>query len=344
MNLRSEWRVDNNSVSDMFYTKDETIDSVKSNFDIRRYNSAEGYAVIIGGIEVQVIIQDHANPINESDVDKKLLIPIDFNAYTGDYVIYKGDTWIINSKVNIVDDGYKICQMQFCNYTLCFQSPTGTILSYLCIDTTTKTMGLDESNTITTGNSIHTIKLPFDANTILIDYDRRFFIDDLSVEIPQVFAVSKPNRTEFKYSDKGLIELTMKQDAYNSQTDRKDLGICNYFEPTVIPPTPDTTISTEIVTITSDAIDNNIKLGLIYTFSATFKNELNENIPEVVSVYSLDNLYGGLITLIDNHDGTSTVKVDENAYELLTNQVVLKCEDALNGFSSSVTLTIIGLF
>ena len=96
--------------------------------------------------------------------------------------------------------------MQLCTYTLKFQSPTGTILSYPCIDTTTKTYGIRESNTITTGNSIHNIKLPFDSNTVLINTDRRFFIDDLSVETPQVFAVSQ--RTE--YGDKGLIEL-MKQ-------------------------------------------------------------------------------------------------------------------------------------
>ena len=261
----------------------------------------------------------------------------------GDYVIYKTLTYLI-TKVNGDDEIYTKGSMEQCNHTLLFQSPTGTILFYPCIDTTTSTMGLDESNTITTGNAIHTIKLPFDENTVLIDYNRRFFLDDLSVEEPQVYVVSKPNRTEFKYGNKGLIELTMKQGAYNNQTDRKDLGICDYREPTVTPPTPDPEVLTEIVTITSDAEDNNIKLGLVYTFSAAFTNELGETVTDAIGQYSIDNSYGGLVMLIDNGDDTCTVQINEDAYELSTNEVVLKCEDVLNGFSSSVTLTIVGLF
>lgn len=261
----------------------------------------------------------------------------------GDYVVYKTLTYLV-TEINGDDEVYTSGSMELCKFIIKFQSLTGTILSYPCIDSTSSTVGLDESNTITTGNAIHTIKLPFDANTILINTDDRFFIDDLSVEIPQVYFVSKPNRTEFKFGDKGLIELTMKQGTYNSQTDRKDLGICNYFEPTVIPIPPDPTIPTEIVTITSDVVDNNIKLGLVYTFSAMFKNELGNTVVDAVGQYSIDNPYSGLVNMIDNHDGTCTITVNEDAYDLLTSEVVLTCYDAAHGFSSSVTLTIVGLF
>ena len=143
--------------------------------------------------------------------------------------------WICVEMYNI-DDVYKQGLLGLCNYTLTWQSPDGTILSYPCIDTTTSTMGLNESNTLTVPNSIHTIKLPFDEHTLLINTDDRFFIDDLSVKVPQVFAVSKPNRTEFRYGNKGLIELTMKQSSFkNDGTDRKDLGVCDYFEPVIRP-------------------------------------------------------------------------------------------------------------
>ena len=154
---------------------------------------------------------------------------------TGDYVMYRNKLFLIISYPD--NNGfYEKAIMGLCNYTLTWQSPNGTILSYPCIDTTTSTMGLNESNTLTTPNSIHTIKLPFDEHTLLINTDDRFFIDDLSVEVPQVFAVSKPNRTEFRYGDKGLIELTMKQSSFkNDGTDRKDLGVCDYFEPVIRP-------------------------------------------------------------------------------------------------------------
>ena len=72
-----------------YYSKDETIADVVDNFNIRRYYSAEGKSVTIDGTEVQVIIQQHSNPIHQSDVDKKILIPMDTTVYTGSYVVFE---------------------------------------------------------------------------------------------------------------------------------------------------------------------------------------------------------------------------------------------------------------
>lgn len=297
------------------------------------------------GTETKLICRIFGRKKSSSLIISTIQTFVDSILTVGDILYDSNDNeyWICTNLFN-VDDVHKQGELTLCNFTLKFQSPTGTILSYPCILSTNSSVGIKEDDTISTPNGIYTIKLPFDANTVLINTDDRFFIDDLSVEIPQVFSVSKPNRTEFKYGTKGLIELTMKQDAYNSQTDRKDLGICDYKEPTVTPPTPDPTIPTEIVTITLDAIDNNIKLGLVYTFSATFKNELGQTVNDAVGQYTIDNTYGGLVVLDDNLDGTCTIKVDEDAYDLLTNEVELSCTDIIHGFSSSVTLTIVGLF
>jgi len=208
MNIRSEWNENSStSFSGLFYTKEETISSVIENFNYRRFHSAEGHSITIGGITEQVIIQDHSNPINESKTDKKMLIPMDSISKSGDYVVFRGETWIINSHINIVDDGYKTCQIYRCNYTLLFQSPTGVILSYPCIDSTNSSIGLDVSNVITTGNSIHNIKLPFDSSTINLRTGKRFFLD-YHPTTPIPYAITKVNNTEFKYGDKGLIELT----------------------------------------------------------------------------------------------------------------------------------------
>lgn len=299
--------------------------------DIIIYNSTMSISVILKGI-VQSKYQKQSQ--------MQILLPLN-SCDIGAYIKYKNFYWLV---IDFVNDNkmYQKAIIQLCNYTLKFQSTTGTILSYPCINSTSQNVGIDASKILSVGNGIHTIKVPFDVNTVLINTDRRFIIDDVSVEIPQVFAVSKPNRVEFKFGDKGIIELTMKQDVFNAQTDRKDLGICNYFDPTVVPIPP--TTPTEIVTITSDATDNNIKLGLTYTFSATFKSELGVDITGVTAVYSLDTTYDGLVVLVDNGNKTCTLKVDENAYSLLTKNVVLTCMDTAHGFSAYVTLTIIGLF
>ena len=290
--------------------------------------------------------------VKVNDVDKELLIirtlkqdektiksRPDEDFSIGDYIVFDNKTWLVISK-DACNQTYTTGTMKLTNYTIKFQSSTGTILSYPCIDDGSNlSIGVDSNNTISTLNGIKRIKLPFDDNTKLIGIDRRFFLDKVGTT---TYKVTNVNNTSFSYGDKGLIELTLQQDEYNPLTDKN--GVCNYFEPTVTPPTPDPTIPTEIVTITSDAEDNNIKLGIIYTFSATFKNELGVDVTGVISQYSLNTNYGNLVNLVDNHNGTCTVQVDDDAYELLTSTVVLTCYDAAHGFSASVTLTIVGLF
>jgi hypothetical protein len=167
----------------------------------------------------------------------------------------------------------------------------------------------------------------------------------LKRRVRAVYEISKVNSTEYNYGEKELLELTLTQGCFNETTDRADLKICNYFEPIITPPTPDPTVPTEIVTITSDATNNEVKLGVPYTFIATFKNELGADVTNVIAEYSIDNTYGGKVVLVDNGDGTATVTVgDFGDSDLCTKEFTLTCLDAAHGFSSSILLTIVGLF
>ena len=260
----------------------------------------------------------------------------------GDYVLYSGNTYLI-TEIDADKDVYISGKMQLCNYTLKFQhSTTGTILSYPCIDESSNTVGIDESNTINTLSGVRKIELPFDDNTKLIDYDDRFFT---SRSKPITSKVTNINDTEYSFGDKGLIVFTLESDsAYNPQTDRFDLGICNYFEPTVTPTPPDPEVPTEIVTITSDATNDEVILGITHTFSATFKNELGQDVSGVVAQYSVDENYGGKVVLVDNGNKTATITVGGfDDIELCTKQFTLTCRDTINNYSSSIVLTIVGL-
>ena len=337
MNIRNEWNEISSSPSALFYTIQETIDSVKANFDIRRYYSAEGSEVTVDGVNVQVIIQNHSNPIHQSDVDKKILLPMDTVVYTGSYIVYEGQTWIINSNVNIVDGAYKMCQMQLANYILKFQSPTGTILSYPCIDDSSFMAGLDEGKTITTLNGVHRIKLPFDDNTKLIGVGRRFFLDKSGTT---TYEVTNVNNTTYNYGDKGLIELTLKQDsAYNPLTDKN--GVCNYFEPTTDPKPPVEGYSYAVITCSNP--NNEITLGsstyrmLVPTFynaDATLASGIT-----AVWNWELPNGYESYFDI--KYDGNlAKIKVLEN-YDLLGTTVKGNVMSSNGGYGGSITLTII---
>ncbi|MDF2884223.1 MAG: hypothetical protein K0R54_4790, partial [Clostridiaceae bacterium] len=230
----------------------------------------------------------------------------------GDYVVFESKTYLV-TEIDDDKEVYTSGKMQLCNYTLKWQDSTGAILL---------SVGLDEGNVITTPNSTHKIKLPFDSNTVLLNTDKRFIIDDSTVEIPQVFAISNPNRTEFKYGDKGIIELTMKADNYNALTDNIALGVCNYFSPTT-PPEPSPINYTMTITHDMDLIVNNT---LWCTFTPILKDENGSVVTSWTANWSFN--YNGMdeSKFIIEYDGNDCkVKVVDESYDVVDNVLGLTC-------------------
>jgi hypothetical protein len=330
MNLRSEWRIDSNSISDIFYSRDEIISSVIENFNIRRFNSSEGYSVTVDEIDEQVIIQDHSNPINENKTDKKLFVSLDSIAHTGSYISYKDETWIIISHLNVVDDAYKTCQIQRCNYTLKFQSKiNGTILSYPCIKKTTNTVGIDENKVISTGDSVLTIELPFDSETKLLDYDDRFIIDDLSVEKPQTFAISKPDRT----TTPGIIKLTMKQDEYSPITDNKELGVCNYYTSPTPPPVGN---GYSVISASGE-----LCVGATRTLSVKFYEADGTENTSIVASWNVD-LPDGFVSyfVVKANGNTCTITVNDNDYVTIDSVINITTNNGLGGYVGTKSMIV----
>jgi hypothetical protein len=341
MNIRNEWCESSASGMDsLFYTKAETIADVQSNFDYRRYYSAEGHSVIIDGIIEQVIIQDHSNPINENKTDKKMLIPLNSVTVSGSYVTYQNETWLVISHVNVVDDAYKTCQIQKCNYTINIQSITdGSILSYPCIDESSSNIGIDENKVISTGSAIHHIKLPFDSETCNIKIDDRFFIDrNRNAKVPMVYKVTQVNNTEFNYGDKGLIELTLTQNQYNSETDSIEKWICNYYAtPT---PVPVGNTYSEIQ-INGDLVIGSGQRVLTCTLYNADKT-INTTVEPVWNIV-IPSGFGSYVKaepdLTDKHKYYIEAVLDDN-YTAITQIVTVNVSDGASGFVGKLDLEV----
>lgn len=340
--MATNWTLYNKRLNINGTTKRERdLQSLQDNITEKLPDSLSCKAVKINGIDRQLSFTQ-----TEKGYDINSLPNETFSI--GDYVVYKTITFLVTKK-HVDDEAFTSGSIEECNFILKFQSPTGTILSYPCI-TSNKTSGSGESSDkfMTLGDGMKSVKLPYDESTILLhnsdEKTYRFFLD-LHPTKPVPYALTYADTTTYHYGDKGLIELIVKEDKINMLTDRIDLGICDYFEPTVIPDPVDPEVPTEIVTITSDATDNNVILGITHAFSATFKNELGADVSGVVAVYSVDNTYGGKVTLIDNGDGTATVTVgDYTDTQLCTEKFTLTCYDAAHGFEATVLLTIVGMF
>jgi hypothetical protein len=293
---------------------------------------------------VKAIVSDKTGNTSLKKFEISLLLPLNSCA-TGMYAKYKNKYWLVTSYVND-NVFYQKAIAELCTYTIKFQHPvTGAILSYPCI-TSNRIQGTGDKETsvMTLPDGRKLVILPYDESTILLQNSEsktwRFFIDNHPAT-PRVYKLSFADTT----SSTGLIELYCDEDKFNSQTDSVELGVCDYFTPHVTPEPPNPEVPTEIVTITSDTTNNQVTLGITHTFSATFKNELGEDVENVIAQYSVDNTYGGKVNLVDNGDGTATITVgDYNDVGLVNKQFTLQCYDARHGFDDTVLLTIVGLF
>lgn len=327
----------------------QLVNSIKESFKTNLYYIKNGvYKDLDMTKQYDVLVYD----IKVNEQKKKMFCSYPYETFqfdVGNYLTFEyggeNTTWLITSidKTNYYE---VVGEIKLCNWILKFQSTDGTILSYPCIDSNPYNRGGEKEGTvITLGNTEKSITIPCDQNTILLRNERRFFIDKHPTE-PKSYEIIGVNTTSKNYGDKGLIELTVKETTMHKD-DRVDLGICDYFEPTkeLKPVIPE--VATVVVTISSDRTNYNYtcKLGQTYSFSSTFTNEIGEIKPDVHATYSVDNTHGGKVILIDNGDGTCTIKAGLTYdKDLITKQLNLICTDATSGAFSSILLTIIALF
>ena len=145
---------------------------------------------------------------------------------------------------NSNDDEYLICTEAFnidginfkgkftlCNWMLKWQDKDGTILEYPCYDmnSTQYNSGEQSNSHFTIGSSQHMITLPSDENTVVLNSPQRFYLDKNS-DNPTSFIVTQNDTTSHNYGKKGLVKLTVYEYPNNTDTDRPDLGICDYID------------------------------------------------------------------------------------------------------------------
>lgn len=272
--------------------------------------------------EIKAFIQNNtSDSINQDDI--RQILTVIGTLQCGYYILFENNVWLITSFVGNNGMNEKAI-MQLCNYSIIYQSKiNGTILSYPSIKKTTNTVGIDENKTISTGDSVVSIELPFDEETKLIDVDDRFFIDDLTVPKPLVYGVSKPDRT----STQGIIKLTMKQGSYDENVDDKELGICNYYSPNT-PTIPEGNTYSEI------SIGGNLTIGAERTITAKAYNaDKTENnsvilIWDVVYPVGLESHFTKLI-----NGNTCKIKIVDEDYDTLDSVVNISVDDGNGGYT-----------
>lgn len=248
------------------------------------------------------------------------------------------------------DDEYLLCTESFnvdgvhwkgkfslCNWILKWQNKYGDILEYPCVDinSTQYNSGEQASAKMTIGSSQHVATLPYDENTIAIKSPQRFFLDR-DTETPTSFIVTQNDNTSMFFGKKGLIKITMLECERNNDTDRPDLGICDYFEKDDLKTNnaDEKKVVKSVISYKTTTIKSG---GSKQKFVGTFVDKNGEEINDVSTNWEIICDFAD--SLIVNEEGNSlTIGVDDDS--LIDEEFKLVLSDEFGNYKSSIIIQI----
>ena len=141
------------------------------------------------------------------------------------------DEYLICTEVFDIDGINYEGKFTLCNWMLKWQKADGTILEYPCYDmnSTQYNSGEQYNRNFTIESSQHMLTLPCDENTVELCTPQRFYLDKATIN-PNTYIVTQNDTTSHNYGKKGLVKVTVYAHPSNPETDRPDLGICDYID------------------------------------------------------------------------------------------------------------------
>lgn len=223
----------------------------------------------VDGVEQFLVIDDGTLPYYK---DIKSLPDEYFDA--GNLVKFADAMWLIVS-CDWDKEVYSYGKMQQCNYVLKWQNKQGEIIERWCVATSASKYNNGEinNNIITIQSNQTMIYLPNDSETLKLNNDKRIFLD-FNTQKPKTYSITRVDTVtmgydgvaEPVYDGKGCILLIVTECEYNPDTDRIDLMVCNYFDPSEVQPT-----SPILITYSGRP---EIRIGGRKTFTAETENEV----------------------------------------------------------------------
>lgn len=214
----------------------------------------------------------------------KFEVQIDTNIDIGYY--YFNDElkqyWICTELFN-VNDIYISGKLTMCNWFLRWQNLAGEIIEYPCsdINSTQYNSGESGDKTMTLGSAQHMVTVQLSPETIGIRTPLRFFVSK-DYSIP--FKVTQNDTISNNYGN-GLCKITLTQDQLNPETDRPDIGLCDYIPSSSIDEpsqSPDPDETTDLFAEILYKNDPELKAGgTNKTFTGVFRSKPDEIINEI---------------------------------------------------------------
>lgn len=254
-------------------------------------------------------------------------------------VIYdsSSDEYLICTESFNIDDIHWQGKFTLCNWILKWQNKNGDILEYPChdINSTQYNSGEQSNKQFTIGSSQHMVTLPYDENTVALKHPQRFFLDR-DTEHPTSFMVTQNDTTSYNYGKKGIVKVTLLESPHNPETDRMDLGICDYIDKDAIAVdnSNDNFVSKSVISYKTTVIKSG---GSSQTFTGTFFDENGNEIADIVPYWKIICDFSHALR-VEESDNQLIIGIDNDDYVDEEFKIVLS--DAEGNYSSSLIVKV----
>lgn len=186
--------------------------------------------------------------LNSDNLNMKTILTVPGERILCGSTIFWADNYWLVTELDANDVIYTKAIMEQCNYVLRWVTPDLRVVERHCImeDGTKYLTGEDRSSYndvgITVGDSRIAITLPRDKDTLLLNRDNRFLVDDYGSGNVLAYQLTKPLKVGKVYNDRGVFSFVL-QEVNSQDTDDFENHIADYYKyfpkPVVAPPNKD---------------------------------------------------------------------------------------------------------
>ena len=261
-------------------------------------------------VELRGVIQGNIADTQLKSMERTVLVPIG-TLHSGDYIFFEDEFWIVDGRPGN-NKTYEKATLKECQYKLIWQKNDGTIIERWANFASASKYDVGETNDktiILTSNNL-TVIMPNDKDSMTID-GKRVFID--TSDIPEkVFKITRNDDVLFSHgSHGGTLNLIADKTELNLETDRQDLRLCDYIDPTITPTPPQKpNETTDLRAVISG--NSNLRVGIQRNYTVTI-TDIDGNVVQWNDSYSW-NVVSDFEVVQEVDDNTIKLLVDNEDY------------------------------
>lgn len=150
----------------------------------------------------------------------------------GDVIFWENMHWLV-TQIDFDDEVTRSGRIVQCNRQIRWQNKkTGDIISRWCLAKKPYSTNVADGLSIGSSTREYKIQLSYDEETIQVDLDRRFLLEEIG-GVPRAYKLISVDTLTNRYEDiaGGFLIWNMEQTEYNPLADNAELMIADYFTP-----------------------------------------------------------------------------------------------------------------